>query len=82
MALGAAAAGYRIFNTDKAVGGRKRENKFLSVFNVIQFRAEPCEAGDEVGICQAEEACRVGGGTNIATCASGKTSNRLTSHQT
>ena len=50
-----------------------RDAKFMSFFNVIQFKADPCDGSSgEQGICQSEDICNQAGGNNIGSCASGR----------
>ena len=50
---------------------KSREGKF-SLFNIVQFKNDPCEVSDtETGICYTTEECSQRGGESRNTCAAG-----------
>jgi len=50
---------------------KERDEKFLSMFNIVRFPNDACDAGDKNGTCYTKEECSDKGGTNDGTCASG-----------
>lgn len=50
---------------------KNRDGKLLSVFNVVTFPNDPCEADTKNGTCYTAEECSQKGGTNDGSCASG-----------
>jgi len=50
----------------------EREGKFLSMFNIVRFPNDHCDAGgSRNGTCYTKEECSNKGGTEDGTCASG-----------
>merc|ERR1719510_2137715 len=50
---------------------RGRDGKLLSLFNVVTFPNDACDAGSKNGTCYTTEECSKKGGTNDGSCASG-----------
>lgn len=48
-----------------------RDGKLLSLFNVVTFPNDPCDAGSRNGTCYTKEECSQLGGTNDGSCAQG-----------
>merc|ERR1711953_419741 len=48
-----------------------RQDRFLSVFNVVKFPNDACDAGNKNGTCYTKDECDNLGGTNDGSCASG-----------
>merc|ERR1712012_914481 len=49
----------------------ERNEKFLSVFNIVKFPNDACDAGSKNGTCYTKDECDTLGGTNDGSCASG-----------
>jgi len=50
----------------------ERDGKFLSMFNIVRFPNDHCDAGDSRnGTCYTKEECSNKGGTEDGSCASG-----------
>jgi len=50
---------------------RTRDGKLLSLFNIVTFPNDPCDADTKNGTCYTAEECSQKGGTNDGSCASG-----------
>lgn len=50
---------------------KQKEGKLLSLFNIVTFPNDPCNAGSKNGTCYTKEECSTKGGTNDGACASG-----------
>jgi len=50
---------------------RDRDGKLLSLFNIVTFPNDPCEADTKNGTCYTAEECSQKAGTNDGSCASG-----------
>jgi len=58
--------------THEAVSANDREEKFLSVFQIVKFKNEACSASDgNTGVCFTEAECSAKGGVASGSCASG-----------
>lgn len=61
----------RIQDTDLAVPGEDRDDKFLSVFQIIKFNNDMCNATDgKMGVCYTAAECSAGAGVASGSCAS------------
>merc|ERR1711935_555824 len=49
----------------------ERNAKLLSLFNIVTFPNDPCDADTKNGTCYTTEECSNKGGTNDGSCASG-----------
>lgn len=49
-----------------------RDEKFMSLFHIVRFKADECEVSGNTGICLAEAQCSQDGGRALGHCASGK----------
>jgi len=57
--------------THEAVSANDREEKFLSVFQIVKFKNDACSADDgNTGVCFTEAECSAKGGVASGSCAS------------
>jgi len=49
----------------------ERKERLLSLFNIVTFPNDPCDADTKNGTCYTTEECSNKGGTNDGSCASG-----------
>ena len=54
--------------------GNERDGKFLSLFNIVTFKNDPCTIPGEslTGTCMSNIECQNAGGSNQGNCAAGK----------
>lgn len=58
-------------DTHEAVSSNNRDEKFLSVFQIVKFKNDACPASDgNMGVCFTEAECSAKGGVASGNCAS------------
>ena len=48
-----------------------RNGRYMSLFHIVRFKADPCTVGREVGICLTDSDCQYQGGVKLGNCAAG-----------
>ncbi len=68
---------YLFFFVAAATPGRNETKSPKFIFSTVQFRNDPCNAGqeNEAGLCMSSDDCQNNEGTVLGNCASGKTLN-------